>query len=57
MTFVILTGGLDLSVASAAGFAGMILGLCYQGRHEPGCLRSSSACVSGILSGVLSTAS
>ncbi len=31
MTFVILTGGLDLSVASATGFAGMVLGFCIKG--------------------------
>ena len=30
MTFVILTGGLDLSVASATGFAGMVLGFCIK---------------------------
>lgn len=30
MTFVILTGCLDLSVASATGFAGMVLGLCIK---------------------------
>jgi ribose transport system permease protein len=35
MTFVILTGGLDLSVAAAAGFSGMILGLCFKAGMSP----------------------
>jgi ribose transport system permease protein len=30
MTFVILTGGIDLSVGSVAGLTGIILGLCLQ---------------------------
>lgn len=35
MTFVILTGGLDLSVASTTGFAGMILGFAIQAGSGP----------------------
>lgn len=35
MTFVILTGGLDLSVASTTGFAGMILGFAIKGGSGP----------------------
>ena len=30
MTFVILTGGIDLSVGSVAGLTGIILGLALQ---------------------------
>ena len=33
MTFVILTGGIDLSVGSVAGLTGIVLGLCLQ--HMP----------------------
>jgi ribose transport system permease protein len=52
MTFVILTGGLDLSVAAAAGFAGMILGLCYKAGIPP--LLCVVIClISGIVLGVL----
>jgi ribose transport system permease protein len=52
MTLVILTGGLDLSVAGAAGFAGMILGLCFKAGIPP--ILSVLICiVSGIGLGVL----
>ena len=52
MTFVILTGGLDLSVASAAGFAGMILGLSFKAGMTP--VPAIILCViSGILLGLL----
>lgn len=55
MTFVILTGGLDLSVASAAGFAGMILGLCFKAGMSP--LPAIILCViSGVLLGLLNGA-
>jgi erythritol transport system permease protein len=37
VTFVILTGGIDLSVGSIAGLAGMVAGgLLYKGLHLPG---------------------
>ncbi|MCZ7663858.1 MAG: ABC transporter permease [Thermoleophilia bacterium] len=52
MTFVILTGGLDLSVASAAGFAGMILGLSFKAGMSP-VLAVILCAISGILLGVL----
>ena len=32
MTFVVLTGGIDLSVGAVAGLAGMIAGMMIQGR-------------------------
>ena len=52
MTFVILTGGLDLSVASAAGFAGMILGLAFKAGMSP--VPAIVLClISGILLGAL----
>jgi ribose transport system permease protein len=52
MTFVILTGGLDLSVAAAAGFSGMILGLCFKAGIPP--IVAVLICiVSGIVLGVL----
>lgn len=34
MTFVILTGGIDLSVGAILGFSGMILGLMITGEHQ-----------------------
>lgn len=52
MSFVILTGGLDLSVAAAAGFAGMILGLVFQAEWSPW-LAIALCILSGILLGLL----
>ena len=36
MTFVILTGGIDLSVGSVAGLTGIVLGLARAGVPDPG---------------------
>lgn len=53
VTFVILTGGIDLSVSSIAGLAGMISGgLLYQGLRVPGYTIFFSAIVV-ILLGIL----
>ena len=45
MTFVILTGGIDLSVGSVAGLTGVILGLSL--RHFPIPVSVFSAVLSG----------
>jgi ribose transport system permease protein len=55
MTFVILTGGIDLSVGSIAGLSGIILGLCLREVPVPvaiGIAVSAGAAI-GCLSGVL----
>ncbi len=55
MTFVILTGGIDLSVGSMAGLTGIILGLALQTMPIPmavGCAVLAGAGI-GMLSGVL----
>ena len=41
MTFVILTGGIDLSVGSVAGLSGIILGLALQSMPIPVAISSS----------------
>ncbi|MDT3378826.1 ABC transporter permease [Labrys neptuniae] len=55
MTFVILTGGIDLSVGSVAGLTGIVLGLAVQ--HYPPALAVALAILSGagigLISGVL----
>ena len=55
MTFVILTGGIDLSVGSVAGFTGIILGLAMREMPIPAALFLAIACGAaiGLLSGVL----
>jgi len=52
MTFVILTGGIDLSVGSVAGLTGIILGLALQSMPIP--LAIVAALASGALIGLLS---
>jgi ribose transport system permease protein len=55
MTFVILTGGIDLSVGSVAGLTGIILGLALQNMPIPLailCAVASGAGI-GLISGVL----
>ncbi|MFC2251984.1 ABC transporter permease [Labrys portucalensis] len=55
MTFVILTGGIDLSVGSVAGLTGIVLGLAVQ--HYPPALAVALAILSGagigLVSGIL----
>ncbi|MFT4130674.1 ABC transporter permease [Labrys sp. (in: a-proteobacteria)] len=55
MTFVILTGGIDLSVGSVAGLTGIVLGLAVQ--HYPPALAVALAILSGagigLISGIL----
>lgn len=55
MTFVILTGGIDLSVGSVAGLTGIILGLSLQTLPIPLAILVAVGCGAGIglLSGVL----
>jgi ribose transport system permease protein len=55
MTFVILTGGIDLSVGSVAGLTGIILGLALQGMPIPVAifLAVLSGAGIGLVSGVL----
>jgi ribose transport system permease protein len=55
MTFVILTGGIDLSVGSVAGLTGIILGLCAQSLPLPMAIAVAVAAGAGIglVSGVL----
>jgi ribose transport system permease protein len=55
MTFVILTGGIDLSVGSVAGLTGIILGLALQGMPIPVAifLAVLSGAGIGLISGVL----
>ncbi len=55
MTFVILTGGIDLSVGSIAGLAGIILGLSVQSMPLPLAILAAVATGAGIglISGLL----
>lgn len=55
MTFVILTGGIDLSVGSIAGFTGIILGLSLRELPLPAAIGLAVFCgaLIGTLSGVL----
>ena len=55
MTFVILTGGIDLSVGSVAGFAGIVLGLSLHHMSIPLGIAATVATGAGIglLSGLL----
>lgn len=55
MTFVILTGGIDLSVGSVAGLSGVILGLALQDFSIPVAigLAVTSGALIGLFSGVL----
>ncbi len=55
MTFVILTGGIDLSVGSVAGFTGIILGLAMREMPIPVALLFAIACgaLIGLIAGVL----
>ena len=56
MTFVILTGGIDLSVGSVAGLTGIILGLALQNSAAAGrdrWSRSLAGGLIGLVSGVL----
>ncbi len=55
MTFVILTGGIDLSVGSVAGLTGIILGLALQTMPIPVAILAAlaSGAFIGLLSGVL----
>ncbi len=55
MTFVILTGGIDLSVGSVAGFTGIILGLAMREMPIPVALFVAVACgaLIGLVAGVL----
>lgn len=55
MTFVILTGGIDLSVGSVAGLTGIIFGLALQGMPIPVAILAAVLCGAGIglISGVL----
>ncbi len=55
MTFVILTGGIDLSVGSVAGVTGIILGLALQDYPIPVAILLAVLCGAGIglLSGML----
>jgi ribose transport system permease protein len=55
MTFVILTGGIDLSVGSVAGLSGVVLGLTVHQLGIPGAIVAAVACGSfvGLISGVL----
>src|SRR5271157_2752125 len=48
MTFVILTGGIDLSVGSVAGLTGIILGLSLQSVGLPLAILVAVACGAGI---------
>ncbi len=55
MTFVILTGGIDLSVGSVAGLTGIVLGLALQGLPIPFAILTAVAAGGfiGLISGVL----
>ncbi|CAM5773707.1 ribose ABC transporter permease [Labrys miyagiensis] len=55
MTFVILTGGIDLSVGSVAGVTGIILGLAVQNYPVPVAILLAVLCGGGIglVSGIL----
>jgi len=55
MTFVILTGGIDLSVGSVAGLTGIVLGLALQDLPIPVAILAAvaSGAFIGLLSGVL----
>ncbi|GAB5469225.1 MAG: ABC transporter permease [Rhodospirillales bacterium] len=55
MTFVILTGGIDLSVGSVAGVTGIILGLCLREMPIPFAIlvAVSAGALIGAVSGVL----
>src|SRR5581483_11275297 len=55
MTFVILTGGIDLSVGSVAGVTGIILGLMLQHMAIPAAIAIAvlAGAVIGLASGLL----
>jgi len=59
MTFVLIAGGIDLSVGSVAGLCGCVLGFCMVNRHWPlaaaagACVATGFAC--GALNGIIST--
>ena len=55
MTFVILTGGIDLSVGSVAGLTGIVLGLALQDLPIPAAILAAvaSGAFIGLVSGVL----
>ena len=55
MTFVILTGGIDLSVGSVAGLSGVVLGLALKSFSIPVAIMMGVGCgaIVGLLSGIL----
>jgi ribose transport system permease protein len=55
MTFVILTGGIDLSVGSVAGLSGVVLGLALKSFSIPVAILMGVGCgaLVGLLSGIL----
>jgi ribose transport system permease protein len=55
MTFVILTGGIDLSVGSVAGLTGIVLGLALRDMPLPAAVALAIGCgaLIGLVSGVL----
>jgi len=55
MTFVILTGGIDLSVGSVAGLSGVVFGITFHHLGVPGAMLAAIACGSfaGLVSGWL----
>jgi rhamnose transport system permease protein len=53
MTYIIVTGGIDLSVGSAMSLASVVMGMLYQLGHWPIWAAASAAVVTGILCGAL----
>jgi inositol transport system permease protein len=53
VTFVILTGGIDLSIGSIVGFAGVIAALVAQNAQLPAVVPVLAGCVAGMVFGVL----
>jgi rhamnose transport system permease protein len=52
MTYIIITGGIDLSVASTMALSGVVMGMCFQLWHWP----MWAAALAGVLTGAASGA-
>ncbi|HVX86517.1 MAG TPA: ABC transporter permease [Phycisphaerae bacterium] len=53
MTYIIITGGIDLSVASTMALSGVVMGICFQLWHWPMWVAALMAVLTGGLGGLL----
>jgi rhamnose transport system permease protein len=53
MTYIIITGGIDLSVASTMGLSAVVMGMCFQLWHWPMWAAALMAVVTGTAGGLL----